>query len=148
MSSPKHAEPHVRGCPLEGRNMDSRSVLSSVKWDCRLSGPLYSPCMGSGRSGSVLEVCLVTANLIVSPGCGWSPHPNTRSERRVASKHVCPGCVGIWRSMARVRESPRIRSLWGNNRVFWSHGVILFVWWSMTLIRSLDGLVVCVALFY
>jgi len=48
VSSPKHADPQVRGCSLEGRNIVSRSVRSILEWDCRLSRPLCSLGMGSG----------------------------------------------------------------------------------------------------
>jgi len=31
--------------------------------------------------------------------------------RRIASRHVCPGCMGIWRSMDWDRGFPRTQSL-------------------------------------
>jgi len=148
VSSAKHADPQVAVCSLAGRNIVSRSISSSLEWGWRRSRPLCSPFVGSGWPGPIFRVRLVLNTLILSSYCRFSPHPIIWSVRRIASKLVCPGCVGIWRSMACVRGFPRIRSLWGSICVFRSQGVYLFVWWSMTLTHILDrelGLAGCVA---
>jgi len=53
--------------------------------------------------------------------------------------HVCPCCVGMWRSMDLEQGFPRMRSLWGRVCVFVNQGVCRFMQWSMIVTDNLVG---------
>ena len=66
-------------------------------------------------------------------------HPTIWSVSRMASMHVCPYCVGIWRSLDLEQGFPRMRSLWGRVCVFVSQVVCRFMQWSMIVTDNLVG---------
>jgi len=53
--------------------------------------------------------------------------------------HVCPFCVGTWRSMDFEQGFPWMRSLWGRVCVFVNQGVRRFMQWSMIVTDNLVG---------
>jgi len=65
--------------------------------------------------------------------------PYIWSVSRMASMHVCPCCVGIWRSIDLEQGFPRMRSLWGRVCVFVNQGVCRFMQWSMIVTNNRAG---------
>jgi len=55
--------------------------------------------------------------------------------------HVCPCCVGIWRSMVLEQGFPRMQSLWPRVCVFVNQGVCRFMQWSMIVTNNVLSLI-------
>ena len=102
--------------------------MCSLRVGSRWRGPTFGVCFVVNALIPLLSYCMFSCWL-----------PTIWSVRRIASRHACPGCMGIWRSMDLDRGFPRMRSLWGRICVFLNQGVCMFIWWSMTLTYTLVG---------
>jgi len=99
--------------------------------------------VGPGWRGPPLEIWFVVNTWIPSLSLRifscW--HPTICSVSRIASMHVCPCCVGIWRSMVLEQGFPRMQSLWPRVCVFVNQGVCRFMQWSMIVTNNVLSLI-------
>jgi len=125
VSSAKQADHHVIVFVSSGRNIVNRSFSFNVEWCWRGRKPVCSLHVGPRWLGPPLWSMVRREHLnLLAILMGFSRwHPTVWSVSRIASIHVCPCCMGIWRSMDLEQGFPRIRSLWGRVCLFMNQGV-------------------------